>query len=493
MLFTSTIFIVFFGLVVGAYFSVPQRLRWGVLLAASYVFYMWWEPAYAVLIFGSTVVDYVAALMMDRAVEPRRRKALLAVSLTANLGLLFLFKYYDFFRASLASALGPFGLGHPFPELDLLLPVGISFYTFQTLSYTIDVYRRQRPAESHFGVFAVFVSFFPQLVAGPIERSTTLMPQFYERHSVDYERMSSGVKLMLWGFFKKLVIADTLAGAVNTVYGQPEAFGGWALATATVFFAIQIYCDFSGYSDIAIGTARVLGFRLMKNFDRPYFATSISDFWRRWHISLSTWFRDYVYIPLGGNRATRTRWFTNLFITFVVSGLWHGANWTFVVWGALHGAYLIAAIVTEGPRSRWADAVGLTRYPELHKQLKRVVVFGLVCFAWIFFRAESLTDALTVVQGLFVTADGSLYPYWELDRLRDALLSMGLSKRSLVIALSAIAVLLVVQVFASFGGLRRRIDSWPVYARWPAYYALIAAVLFLGAHNATQDFLYFQF
>ena len=321
MLFNSFEYFLFFPIVAMLYFGVPQRLRWVLLLAASYFFYMCWKPGYLLLIVASTLVDYWAGLGIGRATSVSGKRGYLAVSLTANLGLLFFFKYYNFFSDSLREFSRLWGGTLDIPHSDFLLPVGISFYTFQTLSYTIEVYRGNKEPERHLGIFALYVAFFPQLVAGPIERAQRLLPQFREKHEFVYDRVVSGLKLIAWGLFKKVVIADRLAGVVDVVYGNVDAHSGPAFVVATVAFAFQIFCDFSGYTDIAIGSARVMGFELMTNFRRPYFAASIPDFWRRWHISLSTWFRDYVYVPLGGSRVSRSRWYGNLFIVFLVSGL----------------------------------------------------------------------------------------------------------------------------------------------------------------------------
>lgn len=340
MLFNSLQFLIFFPIVILLYYLLPHSKRWIFLLLASYYFYMSWNPAYIVLILISTLVDYFAAIKMSEQDNINKRKIYLFFSLFANLGLLFIFKYFNFFNDSVRLLFQSLGVNYGVPSLSLLLPVGISFYTFQTLSYTIDVYRGVTKPERHFGIFAVYVSFFPQLVAGPIERSERLLPQFRVPVIPNENNFSSGMKLMVWGFFKKVVVADNVAIIVNQVYNNVNEYQGLPLIIATFLFAIQIYCDFSGYSDIAIGSARVMGIHLMKNFNTPYFSKSITEFWKRWHISLSTWFRDYVYIPLGGNRVSKPRHYLNLFLTFLISGLWHGANWTFVIWGALHGGVL---------------------------------------------------------------------------------------------------------------------------------------------------------
>lgn len=490
MLFSSWQFAIFFPTVVLLYFLSPYRWRWALLLAASYFFYMCSVPAYALLLAGSTVIDYCVALAMARTSSSRGRVMFLVVSLLLNLGLLFYFKYFNFFVGSVDAIGDWMGMEFKAGYSSLILPVGISFYTFQTLSYSVDVFRGIQEPERHFGRYALYVAFFPQLVAGPIERSTNLLPQFTQHFDFDYDRVTSGLRLMAWGLFKKAVIADHLAILANTVYGHPDELIGAHYVAATVFFAFQIYCDFSGYSDIAIGAARVLGFKLMLNFDRPYRACSIADFWSRWHISLSSWFRDYLYIPLGGNRVSVSRWYLNLMVVFMVSGLWHGASWTFVIWGALHGGYLIFALATQDIRERIARLARLDRVPMVHNELKRFVVFLLVCFAWIFFRAESVSDAFTIV--------GRLPLGWEqlasADLLEAAREQIGASERYLVTALLLIVLLMVVEGLPKAGGgsvmeLVAR-QHWVI--RWGAYASLVLAILNLRASTASP-FIYFQF
>ncbi|MBZ0166614.1 MAG: MBOAT family protein, partial [Candidatus Omnitrophica bacterium] len=401
MLFNSIEFLIYFVLVTTVYFAVPNRWKWLYLLLASYYFYMCWQPKYIVLILISTVIDYWAGRRMGDLEDKKRRRKYLLLSLAANLGLLFSFKYFNFFGDSFNAVLTALNSSYLVPHLTVLLPVGISFYTFQTLSYSIDVYYGQQKPQRHFGRFALFVAFFPQLVAGPIERSRHLLPQFNSPKGFDYARVTDGLKLMLWGLFKKAVIADRVAVFVVAVYDHPQDYTGWPLILATVFFAFQIYCDFSGYSDIAIGSSKVLGIDLMDNFNRPYFSKSVAEFWKRWHISLSTWFRDYVYIPMGGSRVPRARLYFNLLFVFVVSGLWHGANWTFVIWGALNGFYLLFSIFSETFRARWCALIGLDRRPLLHKYVKVAITFGLINFAWIYFRANTLADAWYISTHLF--------------------------------------------------------------------------------------------
>ncbi len=343
MLFNSIEFLIFFPIVSIVHFLIPHKYRWVWLLLASYYFYMSWRIEYITLIWISTLIDYFAGRQMGKTDDRKKKRKYLLLSLFANLGLLFTFKYWNFFTSSLNIVLRAMHITYEIPYLNVVLPVGISFYTFQTLSYTIDVYRGVKSTEKHLGIFALYVAFFPQLVAGPIERSTNLLPQFFEKHNIDWRRIVDGLKLMMWGMFKKVVIADRLAVFVDRVYGNPYDYTGLSHIVATIFFAFQIYCDFSGYSDIAIGSAQVLGFNLMDNFRRPYFSRSVSEFWRRWHISLSSWFRDYVYIPMGGNRVSPKRWHFNILTVFVVSGLWHGANWTFISQGE-EGIYCCGTI-----------------------------------------------------------------------------------------------------------------------------------------------------
>lgn len=480
MLFNSIQFVFFFPAVVAAYFLCPARLRWALLLAASYYFYACWKAEYLVLIIASTALDYAAGLVIDRSGRHAVRKAWLVASLSANLGLLFAFKYANFFNESLRSAFDAVNVFYGVPAFELLLPVGISFYTFQSMSYTIDVYRRERRAERHAGIFALYVAFFPQLVAGPIERSSHLMPQFRETMRWNTARVLDGLQLMLWGFFKKLVIADRLALYVNEVFNHPGQYEGAAVLLAGYCFAFQIYCDFSAYSDIAVGTARVMGYDLMDNFKRPYFATSIADFWRRWHISLSTWFRDYVYRPLGGSRVTKRRFRMNIAAVFLLSGLWHGANWTFVVWGALHAAYYLIGDATAAFRDRAAAALGLIRAPRVHYALKAVVTFHLVVLAWFFFRAGALSDAWTLLASI---PQGPFLPdHW----------GLGLAPHDLAAGLGAVSALLAIDAIAHRPGARSPFGTTPPFARAAFAYALAMAILVLGKTGANA-FIYFQF
>lgn len=490
MLFNSVEFLIFFPIVVIAYFLCPPRYRWALLLAASYLFYAAWRFEYALLLLLSTVVDYYAARAMGRVPDQAGRRTYLLLSLVVNLGLLFTFKYFNFFNESVRGLFSLFNVEYEFAGLRVLLPVGISFYTFQSLSYIFDVYRGKLAPEPHFGIFALYVAFFPQLVAGPIERATHMLPQFHVQHFFKEAQVNSGLRLMLWGMFKKVVIADRLAVYVNQVYNHPTDYPGWPLLLATYFFAFQIYCDFSGYSDIAVGAARVLGFDLMENFRQPYVARSVAGFWRRWHISLSTWFRDYLYIPLGGNRVASWRWYLNLTIVFLVSGLWHGAKWTFVIWGALH-AFFILAEIGLGRLSLWLlRRRGRTTDTLLPNWAKIVLTFHLVLFSWIFFRANSLPDAWFIVRNLWQTGDSAfttaIFAPWQAAGVADPWLEMGL-------AVGLIVVLELIQWFERYiATMERTFIGNPRWLRWAAYVAMAVAIANLGAAIDTP-FIYFQF
>lgn len=489
MLFNTLQYLVFFVLAAAAFFLLPHRFRWVFMLAASYYFYMCWKPEYAVLLAASTLVDYTIARLIDRAVKPAVRRTLLVLSLTCSLGLLGSFKYLNFVSSSLRSLLDPYSIAHHIPAFNLLLPVGISFFTFQTMGYVIDVYRGTRRAERHLGIYAAFVSFFPQLVAGPIERSTHLLPQFRENMRFDADNVSEGLKHILWGLFKKMVVADRLAAIVNPIYANPAQFDGPSLLIATCAFGFQIYCDFSGYTDIAIGSARILGFRLMRNFNRPYSAASLGEFWRRWHISLSTWFRDYLYIPLGGSRVTAGRRYANLFTVFLISGLWHGANWTFIAWGAFHGAGLVFGIWTEPWRASLRAMTGLDRLPRLAGIMRTGFTFAFVTAGWVLFRAQSIADVRTVFARVF---DPTLWTPASLAHTLPSTFAAVDGLVPLTLTLLAVAVLECVQFMMrdrEFPALMRNSPRWQ---RWSFYHVLVLMILSLGVLGA-REFIYFQF
>ncbi len=487
MLFDSLQFLFFFLIVMVIYFAIPCRFRWVLLLAASYYFYVTTKPGFVVFILLSTFITYYAGVQMGKTQAKSKRKKFFLLSLLFNLGLLFLLKYYNFFNDSLNVLFAYFHSDYKIPAFHVLLPVGISFYTFKSLSYAIDVYRGAITPERHLGFFALYVAFFPQLLAGPIERATRFLPQLYEKFDFDYQRVVKGLRLMLWGFFQKMVIADNLAPLVDSVYNHPADHQGLPLLLATFFFALQIYCDFSGYSDIAIGAAQAMGYRTMENFNRPYFSKSISEFWRRWHISLSSWFRDYLYIPMGGNRVSVPRWYLNLFVVMVICGFWHGANWTFLVWGGVHGFYLMLSILTRSVREHLARMIGLDRMPRLHGYLKILITFSLVCFAWIFFRADTISDAFHIISNLFTGWRGAFtvetlkkIPFW------------GPLRFELAVSLLSIGILLSVQLMERQGNVIDRFSEKPVWIRWPVYYFFLAAILLFGNFGSKQ-FIYFQF
>lgn len=391
MLFNSLQFLLFFIAVTCLYFAMPHRARWALLLTASCVFYIAFIPRYLFILAFTIIIDYIAGIQIEKS-SGKKRRLYLILSLIANIGILAVFKYYNFFNNNITDMLHWLGMENHIPYLKILLPVGLSFHTFQAMSYTIEVYRGNHKAERHFGIYALYVMFYPQLVAGPIERPQNILHQFHEKKEWNYEQFKSGIMLILWGLFKKVVIADRLALIVNSIYNNPEHQTVTGILIAVFFFSFQIYCDFSGYSDIAIGTARVMGFRLMENFRTPYFARSIAEFWKRWHISLSSWFRDYLYIPLGGNKVSQMRLYGNIFLVFLISGLWHGASWGFIIWGALHGFFQVTGLL----RKKY-----LPNLPKLPAFLDTAIVFLLVSFAWVFFRVPTLSGAVHIFQELF--------------------------------------------------------------------------------------------
>lgn len=476
MLFNSLEYFAFFTAIGLAYFIMPYRWRVWLLLAGSYCFYMWWRWEYGSLLLGVTVVNYIGAMLIASAPSESVKKRRLFATVLLSLVPLAFFKYYNFVVDSVNSLFWRGGTDYGIPGLNVILPVGISFFTLQALGYSIDVFRGKCAAERHFGRFAVYVSFFPQLVAGPIERAGHLLGQFRRENHLDIERLSSGGKLILWGLFKKVVIADSLAIYVNRVYGSPDLYSGSSLLLATYFFAFQIYCDFSGYSDIAIGSARILGYDLMQNFRLPYLATSIRDFWRRWHISLSTWFADYVYVPLGGNRVSASRWAVNIAIVFLLSGLWHGANWTFVVWGGLHACYYLLEALFGRFRIRRTDRI----LPYAIGQFLRVfVTFHAVLLAWVFFRARTVSDAFYIVTKVVTDLTGRLY--------------LGASTLETAVGVTLVIVLCVVQwlqmrglVSCDYGR-----SALPRHIRWPGYLAMLSSLALLS--RGSDAFIYFQF
>lgn len=497
MLFNSISFLVYFPIVTLIYFAITDRFRYIWLLFASYYFYMCWNPKYALLLGISTLITYVSGLLIDysnhlddKKKSTFQKKLWVALSFISNLSILFFFKYFDFAFSNIASVLSQFGIQLIQPSFDVVLPVGISFYTLQALSYTMDVYRKEIPAEKNIAKYALFVSFFPQLVAGPIERSKNLLPQFSEKHYFDYERVKNGLQLMLWGYFQKLVIADHLALLVNQVYENYTQYQGFEIILATVFFALQIYCDFSSYSDIAIGAAQVMGFKIMQNFRQPYFASSVADFWRRWHISLSTWFRDYLYIPMGGSKNGKLRTYINIMIVFLVSGLWHGARWNFVIWGGLNGLYQIIGKEFQPLRDWMVTKFSIDRNSFSHRLFKIVSTFIMVDFAWLFFRAPSANEAILIVQRIFSSFNPQIF-------FNGAIYEMGMDKGELFLVMFGLSILLAVSVLHSRGTrIRESLAKQGLWYRWGICIVCIYFVVFaaIGTINSpAQEFIYFQF
>jgi alginate O-acetyltransferase complex protein AlgI len=486
--FDSFHFLVFFTVVCAAFWSIPNRWRWLLLLVASYYFYMCWEAPYALLLLASTVVDFSVGLLLGRVSDPKIRRRLIVPSLAANLGFLFYFKYYGFAARTINQTWGSTLLA-PMP---FLLPAGISFYTFQTLSYTIDVYWKEQEPERHFGRFATFVAFFPHLVAGPIMRAGALIPQLRDFPPFEYQRVTDGLKLMGWGLFKKVVIADRLARLVDPIYANSEGVSGLSLFVATIAFGYQIYCDFSGYTDIAIGASQVLGVTLVQNFRSPYHSRSLREFWTRWHISLSTWFRDYVYIPLGGNRVSPRRWALNILVVFGLSGLWHGANWTYVAWGLYHGVLLILGRVTGRFWRALYDFTGIARFEGVARAIDVGCTFLTVSVGWILFRSASVTEAGTIMANIATHLIAHVdQPLFEIRTVLKTCLTY-LSPLEFAVTVGAIAVLEIGDVVQGQIAFRPWLARRPATFRWAAYFALVTVILVCGQFDG-PPFIYFQF
>lgn len=482
MVFNSIDFAIFLPTVFVLYWFLASRnlkLQNFVIVASSYLFYGWWDWRFLSLLLFSSLVDYLVGLGLANQQNPTKRKMLLGASIATNLGLLALFKYYNFFLHNLITAFSFFGAEIHANSLRILLPVGISFYTFQTLSYSIDVYNRKLAPTKDFIAFAAFVSFFPQLVAGPIERATHLLPQFHAHRTFQYAKAVDGMRQILWGLFKKIVIADNCAEYANQIFNHSADYSGSTLVLGAWFFAFQIYGDFSGYSDIAIGTSRLFGFELMQNFHFPYFSRDIAEFWRRWHISLSTWFRDYLYIPLGGSRGSMWRKVRNTWVVFVVSGFWHGANWTFIVWGALNAIYFLPFLLTNRNRKNLEPASQGKAVPSIKDLASIFMTFSLTVFAWIFFRADSMGHAMDYISRI---ASPSLFTIPAFEGMPGALTTI---------------LVVLVFVMVEWNGRESQYAISDLAAKWAGprryalYYALIAAIFWFGGKE--QQFIYFQF
>ncbi len=482
MLFNSIDFALFLPVVFLLYWKVFNRsikIQNFFLLMASVVFYAWWDWRFLSLVFFSAAVDYQVGRSMERAEAPRTRKLLMAISMVANLGMLGFFKYYDFFVVNFNEAFTLLGMPVGLRTLSIVLPVGISFYTFQTLSYTIDLYRRNIKASHDPVAFSAFVLFFPQLVAGPIERASALLPQFHRERTFDMAKARDGLRQILWGLFKKVVVADNCARYVNDAYASSDLMDGSTMALATILFAFQIYGDFSGYSDMAIGTARLMGFDLMRNFAYPYFSRDIAEFWRRWHISLNSWFRDYLYIPLGGNRGSKFKQIRNSIIVFAVSGFWHGASWTFLVWGLLNALYFVPHLIRGSKRHKLPVVAQGTWLPSLRDVYDMLFTFTLVCIAWVFFRADDLTAALGILKNIF----------------SSSLLVTPFKLRSgyMFYTLLCIGLLLVIEWSARERQYGLQLEGMlPRWARRTLYYGVVALIIAFAPITG-GSFIYFQF
>lgn len=490
MLFNSFDFLLFFPIVTALYFLLPYRFRWFHLLAASCLFYMAFVPIYILILLLTIIVDYVAGIMIEKAEGPKR-KGYLIMSLVANIGMLAFFKYYNFFAFNTNHVLSFFNLSASVPLLKILLPIGLSFHTFQAMSYTIEVYRGNHHAEKHFGIYALYVMFYPQLVAGPIERPQNVLYQFHEKHDFSFENCKEGLKLMLWGFFKKIVIADRLAIVVNNVYKHPADNHGATLIIACIFFTFQIYCDFSGYSDIALGSAQVMGFKLMTNFSRPFSSKSVTEFWRRWHISLSTWFYDYLFNPivLALRNYGKTSIVFGLLFTFFMSGFWHGAGWKFVIYGLLNGMALVYEYFTKKKRKKIFGKLPLW----LNNGLSKVLTVGFIAFSWIFFRAKSTGDAFEVVGNLFHGWKNQL----SVSGIKAIITTVGGADTlfglfNVVVGLLLIVFMEYIQSVTKDHPALDIVKNKSKFVRWSFYYFLIISILLIGAFD-NQEFIYFQF
>lgn len=483
MLFNSLEFLVFFPIVTLLYFALPHKYRWFELLVASCIFYMALIPIYILILAFTITIDYIAGLLVWK-VQDKYKKLFLIISLISNIGILFVFKYFNFFNSSIGALASMLDWNYPIAALNVILPVGLSFHTFQSMSYIIEVYRGNQKPEKHFGIYALYVMFYPQLVAGPIERPQNMLHQFHEVHAFDYERFTGGLKMMAWGLFKKIVIADRLAILVNAVYNSPGKHSGMQIVLATIFFSFQIYCDFSGYSDIALGCAQTMGFKLMENFRRPYMASGIIDFWKRWHISLTTWFKDYVYIPLGGNRK---RHFLNIIIVFLISGLWHGASFTFILWGLINGVYQVIAIIIKPFKERFKEIIGIKKGTLTYSFLAKFSTFVIVSFAWIFFRAGNFTNLAVIFQKLF-TFNRSFFSF-------TGAAGLGMDKFDIVVSAVMVLFLIIVENIQEKVNVPEVLHKEPALTKWLVYCSAIIIILLFGVYgdaNSSQ-FIYFQF
>jgi alginate O-acetyltransferase complex protein AlgI len=526
MLFNSIEFIIFFPAVVIIFFLLPQRWQWKWLLASScfffgFSYYLYYDPANfpyptnipwyifnAFSVLSVIIINYYLAILIERSktTGSKYAKIFLIIGIAYPIVLLLFFKYLNFFNQTIAHIAAFFNLNYPLNILKILIPLGISYYTFHIISYLVDVYRGIQKAERHLGIFSLYIMFFPKIVAGPIERAQNLIPQFYEEKKFDYARVKDGLLRIAWGLFKKLVIADRAAIVVNTVYGDPHGYPGIYLIIAHLSFIFQIYCDFSGYSDMAIGLAEILGFKLTENFRRPYLSSSIAELWRRWHITMISWFRDYVYIPMGGNRVAKWRWQYNTFITFILSGFWHGANWTFITWSGLNAIHILVSIWTDPLRKKFMSVLDLKKFPSFYKISTILVTFCSFCLSGIFFRANSMADSFYIITHLFTGFGVLIKTALKLDYemlksllvIQNKTTFLGYSKPAFLPEMITLAlgmiVLAIIEITQERTNRRMRdmIAQKPWYIQWALYYCLLFALVFLGVYS-NQQFIYFRF
>lgn len=495
MSFNSATFLIFFPIVALVYYLINPKFRWLWLLISSYYFYMCWNPKYAIIIGFSTITTYIAGFLIykcnnfsNKHSAKTYKNIILLCTILANLGILFLFKYYNFFTNIAVRIFNKIHITINFPVFDFMLPVGISYYTFEVISYLMDIYRNDIKPQKNIGKYALFVSFFPQIVAGPIAKAKNMLPQYDEVHVFNYYNAKNGLIQMLWGYFKKSVIADTIALLVNTVFNNPSDYHGYQIVIASLMFTLQIYCDFSGYSDIAIGCAKVMGFNLTTNFKQPYFATSIKDFWKRWHISLTSWFTDYLYIPLGGNRKGYLKTQINVLIVFLVSGLWHGAALTYVVWGLIHGILQVIENLIKPHKEKWIEKNNIDTTRFSYRFFQILITFFLVNFAWIFFRANSIHDIKIIFKNMFVNnpwifTDGSLF-------------NLGLNPPEFMLSLICIIVLIVIDYLKTKCDVLEKLSNQCFLFRWSVYIFAVLFLLLFGVYGSgynAQQFIYSQF
>lgn len=478
MLFNSVSFLIFFVGVTLAYFLLPHRFRWFFLLLASCFFYMSEIPLHILILFLIIFIDYLAAIIIEKS-NGRKRLAFFVICIILTCSILFLFKYFNFFNENIYKLAELLNWNYSIKYLSLVLPIGISFLTFQSLSYVIEVYKGNQKVEKNFGIYSLYVMFFPQLVAGPIERPQNLLHQFYEKHCFDFQQIVEGLKLMLWGFFLKVVVADRLALIVNPIYNYSANYTGMNLLIPTLLFPFQLFCDFAGYSTIAVGIGLVLGFKLTNNFNRPFISKSISEFWNRWHISLSSWFRDYIYKPMLGNTISKKRLYFSLFTMFLIIGLWHGANWTFIILGGLHGIYMVISVMTFDLRAKVSEKLKLDKIPRISNALRIVFIFFLVTVSFVFFRANSLSDAFYILTHIFT----NLHFYFR---------GLAFARKDLLISLFFIILMEFVFFINDHEEKKRWFNKLPKLVRWAIYMVFILFILLFGVFNNTK-FIYFQF